>query len=129
MVFGAHRAQDAIELARKRADDVAEAARHGRSSVTGAVAAVGEGVKHAAVATVDTTAYVTRQSFGILFWLALLGGIVMLVFFPDKDKQKELMDSVRQFTGEVREMWHDMQGSDFELDVTDTPSTGDRTPV
>jgi hypothetical protein len=124
VVFGAHRAQDAIELARKRADDLAGAARNGRSGVTGAVAAVGTGVKTAAVNTVDTTTYVTKQSFGILFWLAALGGIIMLVFVPDRDKQKEIMDSLRQFTGEVREMWRDLQGSDFELDSPDTTTTG-----
>jgi phage-related protein len=124
VVFGAHRAQDAIELARKRADDVAGAARGGRKGVTGAVAAVGSGVKNAAATTVDTTSYVTRQSFGILFWLAALGAIIMLAFVPDKDKQKEIMANVRQFTGEVREMWHDLQGSDFELDVPDTSNTG-----
>jgi hypothetical protein len=124
VVFGAHRAQDAIELARKRAEDLSGAARNGRSGVTGAVAAVGTGVKSAAVNTVDTTTYVTRQSFGILFWLAALGGIILLVFVPDRDKQKEILDSVRQFTGEVREMWRDLQGSDFELDVPDRTTTG-----
>ena len=30
------------------------------------------------------------------------------------------MDSVRQFTGEVREMWRDLQGGEFEMDVQDT---------
>jgi hypothetical protein len=127
--FGAHRAQDAIELARKRADDIGKAARNGRTGVTGAVAAVGTGVKTAAVNTVDTTTYVTRQSFGILFWLAALGAIIMLVFVPDKDKQKEIMDNVRQFAGEVREMWRDLQGSEFELDVPDTTDTTGRTSL
>jgi hypothetical protein len=124
MVFGAHRAQDAVELARKRADDVAHAANKGRSGVTGAVAAVGTGVKSAAVNTVDTTTYVTRQTFGILFWLAALGALVMLVFVPDKDRQKEIMDNVRQFAGEVREMWHDIQGGDLELEPPDATTTG-----
>jgi len=124
MVYGAHRAQDAVELARKRADDLAGAARNGRSGVTGAVAAVGTGVKTAAINTVDTTTYVTRQSFSILFWLAALGAVILLVFVPDKDKQKEIMESVRQFTGEVREMWHDVKGSDFELDTPGSSTTG-----
>lgn len=127
VTFGAHRAQEAVELARKRADDVAAAARNGRTGVTGAVAAVGTGVKTAAANTVDTTTYVARETFGILFWLAALGAIIMLVFVPDKDKQKEIMDNVRQFAGEVREMWHDLQGSDLELEAPDTSSTTGRT--
>ena len=68
-------------------------------------------------ATVDATTYVTKETTGILFWLAMLGALILLVFVPDRDKQKDMWNSVLQFTGEVREMWRDLQGVDYELEA------------
>jgi hypothetical protein len=98
-----HRASDAATFAKHRASGVAGGLRQGKDNVTGAVGT-------AAGATVSAT----REMTGILFWLSMLGGLILLVFIPDRERQKEIWNSILQFIGELREMWRDMQGSDFD---------------
>jgi hypothetical protein len=121
--FAQHRAAEAAEMARKRGKAAASAVRDSKDGVGGALSTAGHGVKGAVSATVDATTYVTKETTGILFWLAMLGALIMLVFVPDREKQKEMWNSVMQFTGEVREMWRDLQGVDYELDVPEDNST------
>jgi hypothetical protein len=110
-------------MARKRGKAAASAVRDSKDGVGGALSTAGHGVKGAVSATVDATTYVTKETTGILFWLAMLGALIMLVFVPDREKQKEMWNSVMQFTGEVREMWRDLQGVDYELDAPEDNST------
>jgi hypothetical protein len=100
-------------------------------TVTGAVSAVGHGVTgaasavgHGARTAVGATTYATRESVGILFWLATLGGLILLIF-TDKERQKEIMNGALQFFNELREMWTDLQGPDYapeNVEETDTAS-------
>jgi len=112
--FARHRASDAATFAKHRADDVAGGVRGGASNVTGALSTAGHGVKGAVGTTAHATAHVTRDLTGILFWLSMLGGVILLVFVPDRDKQKEMWNGALQFLGELREMWRDLQGEDFD---------------
>jgi hypothetical protein len=53
-----------------------------------------------------------KETTGLLFWLSTLGGLVLLVFIPDRERQAEIWNNTRQVLNEVREMWNDMQGSE-----------------
>jgi len=67
---------------------------------------------------------VTGESSRILFWLSMLSGLILLIFVPDREKQKEIWNNVQQFMGELRGMWSDF--SDDEFDAADTQEyTGD----
>ena len=88
--------------------------------VTGAVSAVGHGVTgaasavgHGARTAASATTYAARESVGILFWLGALGGLILMVFISDKERQKEIVNGILQFFNELREMWTDLQGPDY----------------
>ena len=137
--LGKQRAGDFAEFSKHRAEDVADAMRGSKNGlsgavsdakdtaasvgggITGGISSAGKGVKGAVGGAVDTTARTTKELGAIAFWLAMLGGLILLIFVPDRDKQQEMWNSVRQFLGEVREMWRDLQGEDYELE---TPETG-----
>jgi hypothetical protein len=72
---------------------------------------------------VDTTKYVTGESSRILFWLSMLSGLVLLIFVPDPDKQKEIWNNVQGFLGELRSMFGDI--GDQGEQATDLEYTGD----
>ena len=36
--------------------------------------------------------YVTRETTGILFWLSMLGGLVLLIFMPEREKQVQIVE-------------------------------------
>jgi hypothetical protein len=74
--------------------------------------------------TKKTTGYVTKESSGLLFWLAMLGGLILFVFVPDKDRQGAMWQTVRQLLGELQQMWGDFQGDD--LAALDAEYTGDQ---
>jgi hypothetical protein len=74
--------------------------------------------------TKKTTGYVTKESSGLLFWLAMLGGLILFVFVPDKDRQGAMWQTVRQLLGELQQMWGDFQGDD--LAALDEEYTGDQ---
>jgi hypothetical protein len=112
-------AEDAATFGKHRASDVAESMRGGKSGVTGAVSSAGSAVSGAAKGAASATAHTTREFVGILFWLAVLGGLVLMVFVPDRKKQEELWNNTRQFFGEVREMWRDLQGPDYDTEGED----------
>ena len=95
-----------------------KAADSGRHGVTGAVSSAGRGVKRGVGGAVGATTHATREFTSILFWLGMLGGLVLLVFVPDREKQEEVWNNIRQFLGEVREMWRDLQGPAPEFDET-----------
>jgi hypothetical protein len=136
--FTKNRAEDLAEFSKHRAEDVAEAMRGSKngisdavsgakdtassvgSGITGGISSAGKGVKSAVGGAVNTTTRTTKEAGAIAFWLAALGALILLVFVPDRDKQQEMWNSVRQFLGEVREMWRDLQGEDYELETPDT---------
>lgn len=103
-------ASDALEFSLHRAHDVASGVRGAGSGVGGALSTAGHGVTGAVGGAVGATAYVTKETTGILFWLSMLGGLLLLVFVPDRDKQREIWHNLFQFMGEIREMWDDLQG-------------------
>ncbi len=112
---------DAVSRARPKVGDVVDS---GSSGVGGALSNVRTKAGDAVTATVDTTKYVTGESSRILFWLSMLSGLILLVFVPDREKQKEIWNNVQQFMGELRGMWSDF--SDDEFDAADTQEyTGD----
>ncbi|MDQ6694293.1 MAG: hypothetical protein M3014_07705 [Chloroflexota bacterium] len=125
---GKQKASDAAEFSMHRAGEVASGARVIGGGVGGVVTTAGRGVG-GAVSTagrgvggaVGFTAHATRELTGILFWLAMMAGLILLVFVPDKDRQKEIINSAMQLMGELREMWRDLQGNNFEeLDSGDS---------
>ena len=137
--YGRHRLSDFATFTRHRAGDVASGLGAGRDGlggmasgvassvgqgVGGAFSTVGRGVGgavggaasavgHGTRAAVGATTYATRESVGILFWLAALGGLILLVFVSDKERQKEIVNGALQFFNEVREMWTDLRGPDY----------------
>ncbi|MEO8288765.1 MAG: hypothetical protein ABI670_20285 [Chloroflexota bacterium] len=137
-------AADAVEYGKHRASDMADGLRDGRhgiggvissaggsltgavssvgDGVTGALSSAGSGVKGAVGDAVDLTTHATRQLTAIMFWLSMLGGLILLIFVPDRDKQKEMWNGVRGFLGEVREMWRDLQGEDYQLEAPEDVS-------
>lgn len=114
------RVGDAVESGRDRA---AEALESGRSGVGGALSTMGRKAGDAAGAAVGTTKYVTGESSRILFWLSMLSGLVLLIFVPDREKQKELWNNMQEFLGELRSMWGDFNDDSIEAD--DQEYTGD----
>jgi hypothetical protein len=108
-----HSAKGAVSDAAHSAKGMAGSGKHG---VTGAVSSAGRGVKGAVGGAVGATTSATKDFTGILFWLAMLGGVILLVFVPEREKQEEIWRNIRQFLGEVREMWQDLQGPTPEFD-------------
>lgn len=102
----------------------AGAARDTSAGIGGALSSVGRKAGAAVNTTVGTTRYVTGESSRILFWLTMLAGLVVLVFVPDAERQKEIWHNVQQFLGEVRSMWSDFSDEDFE-DADAQEYTGD----
>jgi hypothetical protein len=113
----------AAETAKARAKDLSKASKEVAKASKGKSKGVTGAVSGAVGGAVDATTYVARETTGILFWLAALGAVILLVFVPDRDKQEEMWNNVRQFLGEVREMWRDLQGPEY--DVIDTFSEND----
>ena len=118
---------DVLQMARDKVAEaidaaspvVADAASGVKSKGKGASGAVSTAVGGAVSATTHATSEFTR----ILFWLAALGTLILLVFVPDRNKQEEIWNNMRQFLGEVREMWRDLQGPDATLDgESDAPT-------
>ncbi|MEO6458606.1 MAG: hypothetical protein ABIO92_10120 [Chloroflexia bacterium] len=103
-------AADAFEFSRHRAHDVASGVRGAGSGVGGAVSSAGRGVTGAVGSAVGATASATKETTGILFWASMLGGLILLAFVPEKEKQKEIWNNIFQFLGEIKEMWTDLQG-------------------
>jgi len=100
---------------------LASGLNRGGKGAGGAVTSARRGVTGAVGGAVDATTYVTRETTGILFWLSMLGGLILLVFMPEREKQEELWNNFRQFLGEVREMWRDLQGPEYDFEgETDT---------
>jgi hypothetical protein len=111
-------ALDRVEQAIERAQPVvAKAGKRGAGGVGGALAGAQRGVGGAVSSAMDATTYVTRQTTGILLWLAVLGAVVLFVFVPDKERQKEIWNNTLQFFSELREMWRDLQGLDYEAET------------
>lgn len=113
--FSRHRAGDMAEFGRHRADDVASGLRKGKPGVTKNVSAAGKGVGGAVGGALSATTHATREFTGILFWLSMLGALILLVFVPEREKQQEFWNNTRMFLGEVREMWRDLQGPDYDM--------------
>lgn len=122
------KAQPKVADAAHSAKEMADSGRHGVTGavssaghgVTGAVSSAGRGVKRGVGGAVGATTHATREFTGILFWLGMLGGVILLVFVPDREKQEEVWNNIRQFLGEVREMWRDLQGPAPEFEDTTT---------
>jgi hypothetical protein len=110
--YGRHRASDAATFGRHRASDVASGARKAGSAGGGAVSAAGRGVSGAVGTAVGASVNFTKETTGLFFWLSTLGGLVLLVFVPEKERQAEIWNNTRQVLNEVREMWNDLQGSE-----------------
>ena len=115
---GAHGAAALASGAVQGGQGVTAAVSSGVSSAGRGVSSAGRGVANTAGAVVDATTYATRETGRILWWLSMLGAAILLVFVPDRDKQEEMWNNLRQFLGEVREMWRDLQGPD-DLDTED----------
>jgi hypothetical protein len=111
-IFGRHRAAEAAIFGRHRAADVASGARKAGAAGGSAAAAAGRGVSGAVGTAVGASVSFTKETTGLFFWLSTLGGLVLLVFVPDKERQAEIWHNTRQVLNEVREMWHDLQGSE-----------------
>ncbi|HMA34153.1 MAG TPA: hypothetical protein VKY74_06685 [Chloroflexia bacterium] len=109
---------DAVDAGRGKAGD---ALRSGSSGVGGALSSVGRKAGDAVGATVDTTKYVTGETSRILFWLSMLSGMLLMVFVPDAEKQKEIWNNLQEFLGELRNMWGDFA----EEEVPPQEYTGD----
>ena len=104
---------EAVDAGRAKAQD---AVQSGSSGVGGALSTAGRKAGDAVGATVDTTKYVTGETGRILFWLSMLSGMILMVFVPDPDRQKEIWNNVQQFLGEIRNMWGDLGADNFESD-------------
>lgn len=122
--IGKSRASDAAEFGKHRAQNVAGNVRDTRDGVSGALSNAGKGVGNAVGGAVSATTYATRETTGVLFWLAMLGGMILLIFVPERDKQSEIWNNITQFLGEVREMWRDLQGSEYQLEAPGDNNTG-----
>ena len=118
-------ARVAVDTGRERVEDVAGSVRNG---VEGSITTVSRRANTVVRETKKTTGYVTKESSGLLFWLAALGALILLVFIPDKERQAEIWRSVRQVAGELQQMWSDFQGTEFSLDMQEQESdyTGDQ---
>jgi hypothetical protein len=112
--YGRHRASDAAIFGRHRASDVASGARKAAGAGGSAVSSAGRGVSGAVGTAVGASVNFTKETAGLFFWLGTLSGLVLLVFVPDRDRQAEIWNNTRQVLNEVREMWHDLQGSGQE---------------
>jgi hypothetical protein len=129
----AQQAADAAQAAADRARAVLDesgarlghAADDARDNVTGGVLSVRRRANTVVRETKKTTGYLTKESSGLLFWLAMLGGLILFVFVPDKDRQGELWHTVRQLLGELQQMWGDFQGDDL-ADLPADEYTGDQ---
>ncbi len=108
--YGKQRAHEAAEFGLHRAHDVAHGVRSAGKGAGGALSSGGRGVKGVVGGAVGATAYATKETTGILFWLSMLGGLILLAWVPDREKQREILNNVFQFLGELREMWDDLQG-------------------
>lgn len=111
--YGRHRASEAATFGRHRASDVAGGARKAGAAGGSAVSAAGRGVSGAVGTAVGAGVSFTKETTGLFFWLATLGGLVVLVFVPDRERQAEIWNNTRQVLNEIREMWHDLQGSEM----------------
>ncbi len=109
---GRARAGDAATFGIHRASEAATGVRNAGSGVGGAVSSVGQGVTGAVGGAVGATVSLTKETTGLLFWLGLLGGLILLVFVPDREKQSQMWNSVLQLLNELREMWKDFQGDE-----------------
>src|SRR5262249_34522248 len=78
-------------------------------TVSGVTQATGTAIS----TTVDTTKYLTAETSRILFWLSMLGSLILLVFIPDRDRQREIWHNLQQFVDELRQMWSDFSDEDF----------------
>jgi hypothetical protein len=120
--FARHRADEAFTFGRHRVRDAASMVGDHRNGVakgvSKAASSAGHGVKGVVGGAVGATTHFTRETTRILFWLSLLGGIILMAFVPDKTKQKEIINNVFQFFNEVREMWKDLQGPDEDEAVS-----------
>ncbi|HUS14683.1 MAG TPA: hypothetical protein VM536_06650, partial [Chloroflexia bacterium] len=109
---------DAVARVRPKVGDAVEggrdAVRSGSSGVSGAISNVGRKAGDAAGAAVDTTKYVTGETSRIVFWLSMLSGMILMVFVPDADKQKEIWNNMQEFFGELRGMWGDIDEDDLD---------------
>jgi hypothetical protein len=115
---------DAATFSRHRAADVKSAVKENRKSVGKAANSAKSGVTGAVGSVVGATTYTAKETTGILWWLSMLGAMILLVFVPERDKQEEFWNNLRQFLGEVREMWRDLQGPDeYDTFDTGTPTT------
>jgi len=130
----AAQAADAAALAAERARAVVEesGARLGqtadavRGNVGSGVLSVRRRANTVVRETKKTTGYVTKESSGLLFWLAMLGGLILFVFVPDKERQTEMWQTVRQLLGELQQMWGDFQADDLADLPADAEYTGDQ---
>ena len=113
--FSLHRARDAADLGRHGAGNVAAGARNVGSAAGGAVSSAGRGVGGAVNTAVGATVSLTKETTGLLFWLGTLGGLVLLIFVPDRERQAEIWNNTRQLLNEIREMWRDLQGTEVEV--------------
>ncbi|MDQ3931017.1 MAG: hypothetical protein M3328_17965 [Chloroflexota bacterium] len=116
-------ASDAFTFTRHRAGSVASVARDGSRGVGGTLSSARRGVSDAVGGAVHATTYATRETAGTLFWLTVLGGLITVVFVPEREKQQEVYNNVLQFLGEVREMWRDLQGPDYDPATTGNNGT------
>lgn len=114
---------DALDKARpslsKAADKAGSAVSDSGSGIGGAISTIGGKAGGAVGATVDTTKYLTAETSRILLWLSMLGSLVLLVFVPDRDKQREIWANVQGFLGELGDMWGDFSDKDFADDDED----------
>ena len=101
---------DAVQETVARVADAVDTVKEG---VTAGVVSVGHRAGTVARQTGTTTRYLTRETTGIFLWLALLGGLILLVFVPDREKQAELWRTLQRLMTELRQMWTDFQGSEF----------------
>ncbi len=119
--FTGHRAGEAFTFGKHRISDVASSVGDHRNGVGKgigkAASSAGQGVKGVVGGALGGASHLTRETTRILFWLSLLGGIILFVFVPDKDRQKEIVNDIFQFFNEVREMWTDLQGPQDEPDT------------
>lgn len=112
------RVGDAATFSAHRASEAATGVRNVGSGVGGAVSAVGQGVGGAVGGAVGATVSLTRETTGLLFWLGMLGGLILLVFVPDRQRQAEMWNGLLQLLNEVREMWKDLQGDQTGSDTS-----------
>jgi hypothetical protein len=126
-------ALDRVERAFERAQPMVEKVEKVGKKKAGAVGGRIEGARRGVTGTVgsavDATTYVTRETTGILLWLSVLGSIILLVFVPDKERQKEILNNILQFFSELREMWRDLQGIDYDYEAEAPVSQTEEAPT